>query len=265
MEILVCVKQTFDTEETIQVEHGKIVEEDIERVINPYDEYAIEEAVRLKEKLGGKITVLSIGKEETDQAIRRALAMGADEGVWVNVDDWDGEIDEHTVTELLVAAIEEEDLSYDLILCGYMAVDDGSAQVGARLADRLDLPHISTIVALEVDGDVVRVQKDVEGDIEHLEARLPILLTAQQGLNDPRYPSLPGIMKAKRKPLVELDLEDLELDEKEFGAKTEVKQVFLPPSKGQGEILTGDLSEQVKELVQRLQSEAKVIEGRNQG
>lgn len=259
MNILVCLKQTFDTEERITIENGRISEEGVEFVINPYDEYAVEEAIRLKEKHGGEVTVLTIGPERAEQALRTAMAMGADKGVIVDIEDLGEEVDEHTVAQILHATIQEEDLEFDLILCGYMAVDDGSAQVGPRLAELLEIPHISTVVKLEVDGDQVTVEKDVEGDLEVIEAKLPLLVTAQQGLNDPRYPSLPGIMKAKKKPLTRLELDDLDLDEDEIKAKTETTEIFLPPKKQAGKVLQGDIPDQVKELVQLLHSEAKVI------
>lgn len=259
MDILVCLKQTFDTEEQVTIENGEISEDGVEFVINPYDEYAVEEAIRLKQEHSGEITVLTIGPERAEQALRTAMAMGVDKGVILDTEDLDEEIDEHSVARLLAAMIEEEDLKYDIILCGYMAVDDGSAQVGPRLAELLDIPHISTITKLDIKDEKVIVEKDVEGDIEHIESKLPILVTAQQGLNDPRYPSLPGIMKAKKKPLSRLDFDDLDLDEEEIQAKTETLEVFLPPKKQAGTILQGDIKNQTRELVQLLHTEAKVI------
>lgn len=257
MNILVCLKQTFDTEEKIVLEDGRVSEEGVEFVINPYDEYAVEEAIKLKEKHGGEVTVITVGPERAEQALRTAMAMGADKGIIVDLEDFEGEADEHTISHILAGVI--RDLEYDIILTGYMAVDDGSAQVGPRLAELLGIPHISTITKLNVDGDTVEVEKDVEGDVEYIQSKLPILVTAQQGLNEPRYPSLPGIMKAKKKPLERLDVDDLDLDEELLEAKTETLEVFLPPKKEAGKILQGELSEQVKELVHLLQHEAKVI------
>ncbi|BCU81157.1 electron transfer flavoprotein subunit beta [Polycladomyces abyssicola] len=257
MNILVCLKQTFDTEEKIVLEDGRISEEGVEFVINPYDEYAVEEAIKLKEQHGGEVTVITVGPERAEQALRTAMAMGADKGIIVDMEDFEGEADEHTIAHILAGVI--RDLEYDIILTGYMAVDDGSAQVGPRLAELLGIPHISTITKLTIDGDTVEVEKDVEGDVEYIQSKLPILVTAQQGLNEPRYPSLPGIMKAKKKPLERLDLDDLDLDEELLEAKTETLEVFMPPKKEAGKILEGDLSEQVQELVRLLQHEAKVI------
>jgi len=256
MNILVCLKQTFDTEERIVLEDGKISEDGVEFVINPYDEYAVEEAIKLKEEHGGEVTVITVGPERAEQALRTAMAMGADKGIIVDAEDLE-DADEYTIAKILAEVIKEQE--YDIILCGYMAVDDGSAQVGPRLAELLGIPHISTITKLTIDGENVEVEKDVEGDVEVIQSKLPILVTAQQGLNEPRYPSLPGIMKAKKKPLERLDLDDLDLDEDDIEAKTETLEVFLPPKKEGGKILEGELSDQVKELVQLLRNEAKVI------
>ena len=256
MNILVCMKQTFDTEERIVLEDGEISEDGVEFVINPYDEYAVEEAIKLKEKHGGEVTVITVGPERAEQALRTAMAMGADKAVIVDSEDLE-DADEYTIAKVLAEVIKERE--YDIILCGYMAVDDGSAQVGPRLAELLGIPHISTIVKLTVDGENVEVEKDVEGDVEIIQSKLPVLVTAQQGLNEPRYPSLPGIMKAKKKPLERLDLDDLDLDEDDVEAKTETLEIFLPPKKESGKILQGELSDQVKELVQLLRNEAKVI------
>lgn len=259
MNILVCLKQTFDTEERITIENGRVVEDGAVFVINPYDEYAVEEGIKLKEEHGGEVTILTVGPERVEASIRKALAMGADKGVWINTEDFDGELDEYSIAKIIQATIEEQELEFDIILAGAMAVDDGSAQVGPRLAELLNIPHISTITKLTVDGENVVVEKDVEGDMEVIESKLPILVTAQQGLNEPRYPSLQGIMKAKKKPLEEVEIDDLELDEEEMEAKTQVLEIYLPPKKNAGKILQGELADQVTELVQLLRNEAKVI------
>lgn len=255
MNIVVCLKQTFDTEEKIAIEDGKISEDGVEYIINPYDEYAVEAAIQLKETHGGEVTVITVGPDRAEQALRTALAMGADKAVLIDDEALFG--DEHTTAKVLAAAIKKRD--YDLILTGYMAVDDGSAQVGPRLAEELGIPHIAAITKLEVEGKDARVEKDVEGDVAYMKTSLPALFTAQQGLNEPRYPSLPGIMKAKRKPLERWDASDLGLDPSDVASPTEVLEVFLPPEKGAGRILEGELDDQVKELVHLLKNEAKVI------
>ena len=137
MNILVCLKQTFDTEERIVIEDGQISEDGVEFVINPYDEYAVEEAIRLRDEHGGEVTVITVGPERAEQALRTAMAMGADKGIIVDDEDLES-ADEYSIARVLAAVI--EDLDYDIILSGYMAVDDGSAQVGPRLAELLGNP-----------------------------------------------------------------------------------------------------------------------------
>jgi electron transfer flavoprotein beta subunit len=255
MNILVLVKQTFDTEEKIVVDQGQISEEGVKFIINPYDEYAIEEAIRLKEKHGGEVTVITVGPSRAEEALRTALAMGADKAVIV--DDVSLFGDEYLIAKVLEAVVKQRE--YDIILGGYMAVDDGSAQVGPRLAEHLGIPHVSTIVKLQVDGDTARIERDVEGNLEIIETTLPVLITAQQGLNEPRYPSLPNIMKARKKPLERLEAADLGLSSSNIKNKTQLLNQYVPPAKKIGRVLEGELSGQVKELVQVLHNEVKVV------
>lgn len=255
MNILVCLKQTFDTEEKIVLKDGKISEDNVEFIMNPYDEYAVEEAIKLKEQFGGEVTVISVGPTRAETELRKALAMGADQAVIVDDESLFG--DEYTISKVLAAVVKTR--PYDIILCGHIAVDDGSGQVGLRLAEELDIPHIGTVVKLEIEGDTVKVERDVEGDIEKLESKLPILITTQQGLNDPRYPSLPGIMKAKKKPMDRLGASDLGLDPADISPKTETTEVLLPPKREAGRRIEGDPAEKVKKLVELLRNEAKVL------
>lgn len=255
MNILVLLKQTFDTEEKIVIQNGQINEEGIEFIVNPYDEYAVEEAVKLKEENGAEVTVITVGPERAEGALRTALAMGADKALLV--DPGETEADEYTIARLITAAIKEQ--SYDLILGGNMSVDTGGGQVAIRVAEALGIPHISTITKLTIDGDRATVERDVEGDMEVIEVSLPFLATAQQGLNEPRYPSLPGIMKAKKKPMERLTLEDLALANEERKARTTIVEQYLPAKKQAGRLMNGEIKEQVTELAQLLRTEAKVI------
>ncbi len=255
MNILVCLKQTFDTEERISVENGVVKEDGVKFVINPYDEYAVEEAIRLKEELGGEVTVATIGPERAEEALRTALAMGADDAVLV--DDPAAFGDSYTAAKVLAKVATRK--SYDLIIGGNQAVDDGSGQVAVRLAEELDIPHISTLTKLVVDGNQVTGHRDAEGDEEVVTATLPVLVTAQQGLNDPRYPSLIGIRKAGKKPLEHLGLADLGLTEADVAPRTEILETYLPKPKEAGKVLQGELSDQVKELVSSLRSVDKVV------
>ncbi|NSL51547.1 electron transfer flavoprotein subunit beta/FixA family protein [Calidifontibacillus erzurumensis] len=257
MNIFVIMKRTFDTEEKVTISNGKINEDGAEFIINPYDEYALEEAIRLKEKHGGEVTVVTVGNEDSEKELRTALAMGADKAVLINIEDDIEDGDQFTTAAVLAEYLKEQE--FDLILGGNVAIDGGSGQVGPRVADALNINYVTTITKIDIDGSKVTVVRDVEGNSEVIETALPLLVTAQQGLNEPRYPSLPGIMKAKKKPLDELELDDLDLDEDDVASKTKTIEVYLPPKKEAGKILEGELEDQVKELVKLLQTEAKVI------
>ena len=167
------------------------------------------------------------------------------------------EVDEYTLSKYMVAAIKDQ--SFDLILGGNMSVDSGAGQVAIRIAEELEIPHVSTITGLTLEGNKATVERDVEGDLEIVEVNLPFLATTQQGLNEPRYPSLPGIMKAKKKPLERLSVEDLELADVDVNVRTSVQDQYLPPKKQAGKILDGEIGQQAQELIQLLRSEAKVI------
>lgn len=257
MNIFVLVKRTFDTEERITITNGKIDDGGAEFIINPYDEYAIEEAITVRDAHGGEVTVVTIGDEDAEKQLRTALAMGADKAALINPEDDLDELDEFTVAKIIAEYLKDKDA--DLILAGNVAIDGGSGQVGPRVAELLDINYVTTITKLEIDGTDVKIVRDVEGDSEMIETSLPLLVTAQQGLNDPRYPSLPGIMKAKRKPLEELELDDLDLDEDDVEAKTETIEIYLPAAKAAGRVLEGEIADQVTELVSLLKNEAKVI------
>lgn len=255
MNILVLLKQTFDTEEKIAINNGHISEDVVEFIINPYDEYAIEEAVKLKEENGGEVTVLTVGPARVESALRTALAMGADKAA--RIEPSEEEVDEYVLAKWLAAAI--KNCPFDLILGGNMAVDSGSGQVAIRIAEELDIAHVSTITKLTIERSKATIERDVEGDLEIIEVSLPVLVTAQQGLNEPRYPSLPGIMKAKKKPLNVITFADLGINSEDSASRTIVIDQYLPAKKEAGRLLQGEVKLQVSELVQLLRSEAKVI------
>lgn len=255
MNMLVLIKQTFDTEEKIVMQNGKINEDGVEFIINPYDEYAIEEAVRIKEEQGANVTVLTVGPARAETALRTALAMGADEAILIETND--EELDEYSIAKLIAAAV--KDKAFDLILGGNMAIDSGSGQVAVRVAEELGIPHVSSVTKLSWEGSKATVERDVEGDVEIVEVNLPFLATTQQGLNEPRYPSLPGLMKAKKKPLERVAVADLGLAQDELEARTEIRDQYVPAKKQAGRILSGEPAQQVSTLVQLLRHEAKVV------
>ncbi|MDG0793164.1 electron transfer flavoprotein subunit beta/FixA family protein [Cohnella ginsengisoli] len=255
MNIAVLLKQTFDTEEKIVLSDGKVAEEGVKFVVNPYDEYAIEEAIRLKEAHGGLVTALSLGPARAAEALRTALAMGADEAIWI--DDAGIPQDEFEAAEAIAAVLRQQ--SFDLVLGGSFSVDTGGAQVAVRVAAALGLPHVTSITKLTVGGGTASVERDAEGDLERFDVALPALFTAQQGLNEPRYPSLPGIMKAKKKPFKSFAAEDLGLAGDGDPAKTERVSLSLPQGRQAGQLLQGNLQEQAETLVGLLRAGSKAI------
>jgi electron transfer flavoprotein beta subunit len=256
MNIYVLMKRTFDTEEKISIKNGEIEDSGSEFIINPYDEYAIEEAILLREQHGGEVTVVTVGEEESEKELRTALAMGADKAVLINSDELD-EVDQYTVAMILAAYLKNQE--FEIFIGGNVTVDGGSGQIGPSIAEILDIPQVTTITNMEVNDKKAIIVRDVEGNEETVEVTLPVLVTAQQGLNEPRYPSLPGIMKAKKKPLITLELDDLDLNGGDIEAKIEIVDRFLPPAKQAGKVLEGEVQTQVLELISLLKSEAKVI------
>ena len=264
MKIIVCLKQVPDTETQIKIapDGNSIVKDDIKWVMNPYDEYGVEEALRLKEKFGGEVTIVGLGPKRVTESIRTALAMGADKGVLVIDDALEGS-DTLSTAKALAAAI--KDIEYDLVFAGQRGVDDDMGLLGATLAEFLDISQLSVIEKVEVaeDGKSVKVNRAVEGEVLVIESNLPTLITTQKGLNEPRYASLPGIMKAKKKPLEEKALADLGLDPAEFGEgarKLKIVELTPPPQREAGKIIEGESPEEkAAELARLLHDEAKVI------
>jgi len=251
VDILVLLKQTFDTEAKVTVKDGKIVEDDVTLVINPYDEYAVEEALKIREAQGGNVTVVSVGGDKVEEALRRALAMGADEAVLIEPP---AEADEFTTAHLLAAWAKGK--SFGLYLAGNVSVDTGAGQTAIRFAELMNIPHVAAALKLELNGGKATVQRDAEGDTEILEVALPALITAQQGLNEPRYPSVPGIMKAKRKPIARVTAAELGVS---AAPLTQVTSVFQSQQNRRNTIIKGSPAEQAQQLVQLLRSEAKVV------
>ncbi|MBN1104562.1 MAG: electron transfer flavoprotein subunit beta/FixA family protein [Deltaproteobacteria bacterium] len=264
MNIIVCIKQVPDTEAQIKIApDGKsVVKEGIKWVMNPYDEFGVEEALRIKEKLKGEVTVIGLGPKRVAESIRTALAMGADKGILISDPALEGS-DAIATAKALAAAI--KGLQYDLIFTGQRGVDDDMGLVGASLAEYLGIPHISIVVKEEIstDGKSIKVNRPVEGQTLVIESSLPALITAQKGLNEPRYASLPGIMKAKKKPLEEKTLAGLGLNPGEFGEgarKLVILGLTPPPQRKAGKMVAGDSPEaKAAELARLLHEEAKVI------
>lgn len=267
MNIVVTVKQVPATDSKLQVAAGG---NDIDRsglnfVVNPYDEFAVEAALQLKERLGkGEVTVVSLRPhdgQKAEDALRTCLAMGADKAILVSDPQLEGG-DGLTTALVLSTAIRR--LSFDLILSGKQAVDDDSGAVGIQVAELLGIPHVSVVNKLEIqpDGRSILGYRPIEGGIELVEAPLPSLITCQKGMNEPRYPSLSGIMKAKQKPLEIWDFAALGLAPETVGArgaKSKVIRLEPPPPRTGGRVIPGDAQAATKELVRILHEEEKIF------
>lgn len=248
MNILVCVKHVPDTETAVKIgpDGRSIQTQDVNFVLNPYDEYAVEEALKIKEARGGEVTLIAAGPEDAKKSLRSGLAMGADKAIHV--------VCKNIADSLLAARSLAEVIkgqTFDLIFCGKQAVDDDNAQVGVMLAELLNLPNISTVVKLEVGEDKVTAHREIEGGIEIVESSLPAVITAQKGLNEPRYASLKGIMMAKKK-----EIQDIACADTESGI--EVLDLAYPPARSGGKIV-GEGTAAIPELVRLLREEAKVL------
>lgn len=257
MNIVVCMKQTFDTEAKIVLNaEGKIDPKGVTLVINPLDEYAIEEGLRMKEKFGGEVTIVTLGGDQAQAAVRSALAMGADKAILINDPALD-KVDEGVAAEILSQAVKT--IPYDILLAGVMDTDNGSAQVAVRLAEKLGLPSISSVTKLEVNGDQAVAVRVIDGGTATFEVTLPAVITVVQGINEVRYPSVAGIMKAKKKPLSTVKLSDLGLNVSDLVPHTKVTKFTLPIPRQGGKKLPGDAVEAAHELARLLREEAKVL------
>lgn len=253
MDIVVCVKRVPDTAEAeVSIDRsGKdIRKDDLVFDINEWDTYAVEEAVLLKEALGGTVTAVTMGGEDDDEVLRRCLALGADSAIRLDDPAFQG-ADGYSTAVALAAAIRE--LPYDLILTGAQASDDGYAQVGPALAQMLGLPHATLVTAVDVDDKTVRVHRELEGGLEELlEIQLPAALTIQTGINEPRYVSIAGIRRVARRDIPVHDAAALGLQSERVGAagaKVEVEAMSLPEPSGKGEIFQGSADSVTEQLV----------------
>jgi len=247
--IAVCIKQVPDTEARIKISDDKksIQEGDINFILNPYDEFAVEEALRLKEKHGGDVTVISLGPDRVTAAIRTALAMGATKAIHIKTSSIPS--DPATVAAALAEVLAPG--QFDLVLLGKQAIDDDHSQMPSLLAEKLNWPAVTVVIKLELDGRKVIAEREIDGGHELIEVQLPVIIGAQRGLNEPRYPSLKGIMQSKKIPI---DEKLLILPESHL----EIAEFSYPPAKNPGKIV-GTGADAVPELLRLLHDEAKLI------
>ena len=260
MKIAVCIKSVPDTEAKIKLagDNKNIDSADVRFITNPYDEFAIEEALKLKEKFGGETVAISIGGNETTEVLRDALARGIDSAIHVKDAELEN-LDPLSTAKILAAVI--KDGGYDVIFCGQQGVGGDNSAVPSMLAELLDIPQASMTVKLEITDNKFKAEREIEGAHEYVEGSLPALFSAQKGLNEPRYPSIKGVMAARRKEIAVKDANALgitgnfALDKR----KMRLKAMTMPPERPQGRLIDGDVDTQAKTLVKLLREEAQVI------
>jgi len=255
MDIIVCIKQVPDAKDVrLDPETNTLAREGVEAIMNPFDRHALEEAVSLKEHLGGKVTVLSMGPPQAEDVLREAIACGADEGVLVSDRAFAG-ADTWATSYTLARAVQTIG-DFNLILCGKQAIDGDTAQVGPGLASRLDLPYVTCVQKTrEATDTTIQVERMMDDGYDVLQLPLPALLTVVKDINEPRVPSLKGKMKAKKAKILVLSAADIGADEQCIGlagSPTQVVNVFAPEPRGDRRIFTGTAQEQVDQLVEQL-------------
>lgn len=249
MKIIVCVSLVPDSTTKVKISNtGKSIDETgVSYIINPYDEFAVEEAIRLKEKNGGEVIAVSFGTDKSKEAIKKAFQMGADKGTLIKSSATD--FDTYTAAKNLAEYLKTQNA--DIILFGKQSIDFDGLLIPSMVSEMLNLPSISVVVKLEIDNGKVIAEREVEGGKEIIESSMPIVIGAQKGINEPRYPNLKSIMAAKSKPIEEIP-------QRYFGNLVEITAMKLPPAKSSGKIFTEGKND-VKELVRLLREEAKVI------
>jgi len=258
MNIIVCIKQVPSTEQLQKVRinprNNTLIREEIENIINPFDENAIEEALRLREKKGGKVSIISMGPPQAKKSLERALAMGADEAVLLSDVSFAGS-DTLATSYTLSMGIRRMG-KFDLILLGKQAIDGDTAQVGPGVAEWLNLPQVTYARKIEINGNKIISERSLEDSFEVMETSFPALVTVTKEINEPRYPSLRGLLEAKKKRITVWTSDDLTLDKRRIGldgSPTQVIRIFTPQPPGRGEILSGEISEIADRLIERLE------------
>ena len=254
MNIVVCIKQVPDTVEVkINPETGTLIREGVPSIINPFDMHALEAGLQIKERVNGRVIVLTMGPPQAETALRDAISMGADEGILLSDRAFAGS-DTWATSFTLSKAIQK--IGADIIICGKQAIDGDTAQVGPETAEFLNIPHISYVRKLEEITDTsIRVQRLMDDGYDVIESTLPVLLTVVKELNEPRLPSLKGKMAAKKAEIKKWSRDDIMADENDLGLKgspTQVKNIFTPDARSGRKILEGTPEEQVDALLLEL-------------
>jgi electron transfer flavoprotein beta subunit len=278
MNIIVCIKQVPDTTNVrIDPETNTLVRSGVQSIINPFDAYAIEEAVRLKEKFGGLVTIVTMGPPQAEEALREAISLGADEAVLVSDRAFAGS--DTWATSYTLSRTIQKIGKFDMIICGKQAIDGDTAQVGPGIAAFLDIPQITFVKRIEElklsgqneinesrttnderrTNSFIKAERMTEEGYDIIESPLPCLITVVKEINEPRLPSLKGKMRAKKAEIKKLEAKDLDADPDLLGLKgspTKVVKIFTPPPRKGGQILEGEVKDVCAKLVELLKSEA---------
>jgi electron transfer flavoprotein beta subunit len=260
MEILVFVKRVPDTESKIRVnpETNAIVEEGLNFILGPYDEYAMEEALRIKAAKGGKVVAVSVGRDESLVILRKCLAMGADEAVLIKdplAETYDG----LRTAKVIARFVQTKFPGAQLLLFGKQSVGADNSQVPAMVAELLGIGQANVVVKLEVDGETAVALREIEGAQEKVSLTLPAVVSAQKGLNEPRYETLKGIMMAKKREIPIVSIEELGFKPDELAPRVAIVKMDVPPARQAGRVVTGEASETARRIVEYLHNEAKII------
>jgi electron transfer flavoprotein beta subunit len=258
MNIIVCIKQVPNTTDVkIDPVTNTLIREGVESVINPFDTYAIEEAVRLKERFGGKVTVITMGPPQAENAIKEAISLGCDEGILVSDRKFAGS--DTWATSYTLSKTIKKIGKFDMIICGKQAIDGDTAQVGPGIAAFLDIPQITFVKKIEdIKDSLMRAERMTEEGYDIIESPLPCLITVVKEINEPRLPSLKGKMRAKKAEIKKLEAKDLDADPDLLGLKgspTKVVKIFTPPPRKGGQILEGEVKDISGKLVDLLKGE----------
>ena len=253
MNIAVLIKMVPDTESRLEIVDGKVKEDAFKYMVNPYDEFAVEQAVQFKEKVGGKVTLVCLFSDNSgiDTDLRKMMAIGADEAVVLRQEGYSGD-KPSTNSKILAEAVKE--LNADLVIGGVQGIDYYQGATGPMVAHHLNIPHISGVTKLELNGETITAKRQIEGGLQIIESALPVLVTAQKDMTKVRFPALKDIMMSKRKSFENRNVNT----SKENDVKT--IECSLPPARGGGLILDGESPEEkVDKLLEKLKMEAKVL------
>jgi electron transfer flavoprotein beta subunit len=258
--MFVFVKRVPDTESKIKINHetNTVIEEGLNFILNPYDEYAVEEALRIREAKGGKVTVFSVGPDAAQTVLKKCLAMGADEAVLIK-DDAGETYDGRRTARIIAAVLQKKYSDYDLLLFGKQSVGADNAQVPSMVAAILDLPQVNVVTKLSVEGYSGTAIREIEGAMEKVVFGMPAVVSAQKGLNEPRYETLKGIMAAKRKEIPVISFEELNLQPQDLTVGLELTGIESPVSREAGKVVEDEPQVAAKKLAEWLHQEAKVI------